>query len=435
MNCILEEKLCIKLKDVFLSLLDVLYISQQDIPECTLTFIFDYHEKYKNFYTIDLTGNICKKSVYESNILEYSIAYSDIPARVHKFENCEFWFILKTNDSGKTLLHPLSRSFFERMIKPLTKIFSEEEWAVPHLLDSVECYHEEDIIIAKAVLEFFYYVYGIDINFINNLSASTYEGRCVNCGIIIPYIGTGRGKKNKKSNIEIKFKDTLLFNNSETRKIRKLLEIATPPLNLLVGYRNEILGFTSDDKRHFECKFNLNGYLQWEVFFEDKCLKYDNGVFRIPAKRKCNYSFNYLRELCSSKEQFEKLVIVISEATKQKHGSLLVIGDNENIKREIERLCEFNRGTRIKSFNLYDKKEFIYNLTSIDGAVFLDFNCNCYGVGIILDGDAVIEGLTSRGARYNSAINYIERQKQRGSNFIAVIISEDGSVDIYPDTN
>ena len=428
MNCTIEEQLCIKLKDVFLSLLNVIYINHHDIPNCTIIFIFDYNEKDKNFYMMDLKNKLYKKIGYDVNIIKYS----DLPVYVHKFENCKLWFALKTNDGEKTLLRPLARNFFDRMIKPLTRIFSGTECFLPYLLNYVECYHEEDVIIAKAVLEFFYYIYGIDINFINNLSVSTYEGRGVNCGIIIPYKGVGRGKKNKKSNIEIKLTDVLVFNNREIRKIRKLLEIATPPLNLLIGQRKEILGFTSDDKRHFECKFMLNGYLKWKVFFEDKCIEYNNGVFRIPTKRKNNYYINSLNELCESKKQFEKLEHIISEAAKQEYGALLIIADKDNIKLEIERLCQYGRGIQIKKLNLYDNKLFINNLTSIDGAMFLDFNCNCYGIGIILDGDAVIEGLTSRGARYNSAINYIERQKQQGKNFIAVIISEDGTVDIYP---
>lgn len=54
-----------------------------------------------------------------------------------------------------------------------------------------------------------------------------------------------------------------------------------------------------------------------------------------------------------------------------------------------------------------------------------------YAIGVILDGDAVVDGSTARGARYNSVKNYIERQKilMDDCHFIGVIISEDGSVD------
>lgn len=119
MNSILEERLCIKLKDVFASLLNTLYMNELDIPECILVFVFDYYEKHKNLYRIDLINRIWKEKVYEIDTREYSV----IPMRKHKFENCEFWFGLKTGDSGKTLLQPLARNFFERMIKPLTRFF------------------------------------------------------------------------------------------------------------------------------------------------------------------------------------------------------------------------------------------------------------------------------------------------------------------------
>ena len=44
----------------------------------------------------------------------------------------------------------------------------------------------------------------------------------------------------------------------------------------------------------------------------------------------------------------------------------------------------------------------------------------CYGFGVILDGEARIKGERARGARYNSACNYIA-----GKNECAIIISED----------
>lgn len=75
--------------------------------------------------------------------------------------------------------------------------------------------------------------------------------------------------------------------------------------------------------------------------------------------------------------------------------------------------------------------DIVLNLTSIDGAVLVDFDGNCYAIGFILDGDMAIKGNIGRGARYNSAVNYIERQKKKGNDFFAVIFSEDKTIDIY----
>lgn len=432
MNGVMEETLCLKLKNVFKSLLEIMYINCQDIPNYSLTFIFDYRENDKNSYIIDCFDNIQKEKLSKVNILDLECRYESV--RVHEFKNCIFWFLLKTGDGKKTLLRPLARNFFERMIRPLTNIFDHyfaSESIFLSLLVSVECCHEEDVIISRAVLEFFHYLYGIDINFINSLSASTYEGRSVNSRIIIPQKGVGRGKKNKKSNLRIKLVDKLLFNNNEIRKIRKLLEIATPPYNLLIGKDNEILGFVCDGRRHFECEIHLMGYLKWELFFDNKCINYCNGVFRIPTETQFIDQMKCLKKVGISVEQFEKIQILIKEAMNQEHGTILIISQTENIISEIKRLCQFNRGLQIRKLNLYENKTVINNLTSIDGALFIDFDCNCYGIGIILDGDAVVNGSTSRGARFNSAINYIERQKQQKRDFASVIISEDKTIDVY----
>jgi hypothetical protein len=48
---------------------------------------------------------------------------------------------------------------------------------------------------------------------------------------------------------------------------------------------------------------------------------------------------------------------------------------------------------------------------------------------VILDGVSTNKGTSARGARYNSAIRYVENNKKK---CVAVIISEDGMVDLYP---
>ena len=65
-------------------------------------------------------------------------------------------------------------------------------------------------------------------------------------------------------------------------------------------------------------------------------------------------------------------------------------------------------------------------VTSIDGAVLLDLECTCYGVGVILDGEAKSKGNLSRGARYNSALTFLDGKK----GYMAVVVSEDRTIDI-----
>lgn len=60
----------------------------------------------------------------------------------------------------------------------------------------------------------------------------------------------------------------------------------------------------------------------------------------------------------------------------------------------------------------------------------IDIDGRCHGIGIILDSDAVIKDVSSRGARYNSTVNYVNRRKLASQIFVWLVISEDKTVDI-----
>jgi hypothetical protein len=68
-------------------------------------------------------------------------------------------------------------------------------------------------------------------------------------------------------------------------------------------------------------------------------------------------------------------------------------------------------------------------VTAIDGAVMIDPSATCYAIGVILDGVASQKGNAARGARYNSAIRYVDGR----DGFLAIVVSEDGSIDLIPD--
>ena len=54
----------------------------------------------------------------------------------------------------------------------------------------------------------------------------------------------------------------------------------------------------------------------------------------------------------------------------------------------------------------------------------------CHGLGVILDGPATESGDRSRGARFNSAVKYLESAQ---SETVIVIVSEDGMINILPE--
>lgn len=127
-----------------------------------------------------------------------------------------------------------------------------------------------------------------------------------------------------------------------------------------------------------------------------------------------------------NKDQIDDLWDITLEATKQKHGTMLVISDDAiNESERLGKQC-----FPLKPLKLTDK--IIQQITAIDGALLLDRDSNCFAIGVILDGLATEKGDASRGARYNSAIRYYEQFKEKKS-LVLVIISEDGMINLIPD--
>ena len=68
--------------------------------------------------------------------------------------------------------------------------------------------------------------------------------------------------------------------------------------------------------------------------------------------------------------------------------------------------------------------------SKIDGAIIIDEHGTCFAIGAIVDGVAIIEGLKSRGARYNSLANYAAWRQEQQEKCLSVIISEDGGINV-----
>ena len=142
--------------------------------------------------------------------------------------------------------------------------------------------------------------------------------------------------------------------------------------------------------------------------------KIDKGIFDDLLKR----TFSEI-----STDSLEKLWDIVDIATTQKHGALLIISNEA--KEEAIRLSK--QSTAIEPILL--DRSMTKSVTAIDGATLLDSNCICHSIGVILDGLASDKGTSERGSRYNSAIRYVENKKRK---CVAIIISEDGMVDLYP---
>jgi hypothetical protein len=112
----------------------------------------------------------------------------------------------------------------------------------------------------------------------------------------------------------------------------------------------------------------------------------------------------------------------VSIAVQSHHGAVVVI--STDAAGECERIAG-KAGIKPLSFD----DQAISGAMSIDGAIMLDPQGVCHGVGLILDGTVGPKEDPSRGARYNSVRRYIHGH----ANCVIVVVSEDGMINLLPD--
>jgi DNA integrity scanning protein DisA with diadenylate cyclase activity len=230
-------------------------------------------------------------------------------------------------------------------------------------------------------------------------------------------------------NIEEIFALTCPTELTDYRAVRKLLEMATPDVHLLSDGENvyalgrQIGHYDAVREDLFVISFVT--HYAWELQHASHVLMRSHyGLPGLPRPRLSRTAFRKaLKRTFSLADapKVERLWDVVLEASRQKHGTLLVI--------TTEALAEADRlklqCTLIEPVPL---TPLITRLvTSIDGAVLLDPEGCCYSIGVILDGRASGRGDGTRGARYNSALRYIESSAYP---CLAVVVSEDGMVDV-----
>lgn len=252
-------------------------------------------------------------------------------------------------------------------------------------------------------------------------------------------------------NFEITFEKKIDL--TEERLIRKLVEISKKDLPLvatlkgflgfgnfknlerLIDSPNNIyiidflgindykvsLGKVEKEKEHSIEKL---GTLNVKYYFKEEFLfKVFHGLPKLEKKMTSGIKEIIEKEFENiSKESSTRLVEIIKEARKQKKGTILIFIEDAFTEKE-----RFSR----QAINIRVKREIlslIHNISSIDGALLFNTNGDCCSMGLILDG--IVDSKTgnpSRGARYNSALKYIENR--RDNRALAVVISEDGMID------
>lgn len=215
-----------------------------------------------------------------------------------------------------------------------------------------------------------------------------------------------------------------------TRAARKLLQLASRGFALhtdsgkLYGLV-KVKGYNPSDENFFSVRFL--GHHHWQVRHAENVLmevKYGQPYLPKPPfdETKLQKDLSRIFHKMTGKH-IRRILELVREAEKEKHGTMLII--SEGAKSESQRLT--SQGIPIAPKVL--TPALLRNLTPVDGAVLLNSKGVCYAIGVILDGMATDVGDSARGARYNSAIRYVMSTKHRS---LAVIVSEDGGVDFFP---
>ena len=303
------------------------------------------------------------------------------------------------------------------------------QWSYSRNVDIDEkiiCYNEL-FRRAASLCDVFLRVYGDDFNM---LSAMEYE-REQNIGSIIATkdskIGENAGLQ-MNYDICLNLEQPVKLEAYSYKKIRKLLEITKTELSLIMNENGEIyaIGRLIENPTCEYYKVQFEGCFKWTIYKNNKkFFCYRNMIPCIPNKKVGigHADISLLRETFGITETF-KIEKIIEKAITQKHGTMVVF--TENAKEETYRLRK--SGMPVLPIDITLEETLIKSLTSIDGALICDIKGICYSIGVILDGETSDKADLSRGARYNSAIRYIEQQRKNDKKTFIVIVSEDGYV-------
>ena len=258
-------------------------------------------------------------------------------------------------------------------------------------------------------------------NTLNTISSLRYEGEA----------GVGRMLLARRGhpNVEEVFALTCPTELSDYRAVRKLLEMASTDIHLLAdGEKVYALGRQVghyDGTREDLFVIHFVTHYAWEFEHAGQVLlraRYGLPTLPRPRLNRTRFKRDLKRTFdLHSPEKARHLWDVVLEASRQPKGTLLVI--------TTEALAEADRlklqCTLIEPVPLTPLITQL--ITAIDGAVLLDPDGYCYSIGVILDGKASGHGTSTRGARYNSAVRYVESSPYP---CLVVVVSEDGMVDV-----
>lgn len=271
------------------------------------------------------------------------------------------------------------------------------------------------------------------IQLIHSLANMKYENQN-NEGVICFTNGEGETK--------LRFHKPQPLVYEEIRALRKYFQMTGENLNLIAEhYHPTWASFSIDPAVNVwmiqgigECKDTMGKLYfssgkKWKFIWDKEEIGYDGAHFF--ARKHFAREQELLKDLkyLCTEEEVKKFTGIVERLMNQKHGTMLVI--SSIARDEASRLGELRRAMEVEDYDLYNlTDQEMLMVSSIDGCILSDTHGNCTALGAILDGEANIATDIGRGARYNSALTYIKKMKNEHSKAAAIVISEDGSVDI-----
>lgn len=208
---------------------------------------------------------------------------------------------------------------------------------------------------------------------------------------------------------------------------RKMLELSTGALALAA----------SDDEIHalvprstsISGRFwvEFRGRQTWQLSYDRTLLmrtRLSVPGLPLPQLGRVRFDEAVSRLFSESAVDTDALWSIVERARENAHGTTLVF--SSAAAEEAARLSAHGMPVTVAPMG-GDTTEAV---TRIDGAVLLDLRGHCHGIGVILDGRALVPGVPSRGARFNSALRYVTSDWTPPS--LVVVFSEDGPVDLFP---
>lgn len=183
-------------------------------------------------------------------------------------------------------------------------------------------------------------------------------------------------------------------------------------------------------------KVSIRKHMLWDLFLNEQYIfTFRNGHYKIERKIQERYLCRKLTIYFGEQaDNYKMLISNIVQATSQDHGTILIIMKPSDAEKEAARLGSLKYG--FAESNPKNQMEAIKYLSSIDGSVIIDTNGAIHGIGVILDGLSSKAGEPERGARFNSVKKYPDALSRlycpESVKGLAVIISDDGFIDILP---